>query len=90
MLTLFVIWAVLATIVLGLALTRKFAAREEDDYIHVNDARVNARQSAVANTLDIIDRWGKMLTIVVVVYGLGLLGAYMYISWQQAGQIMPQ
>jgi len=85
--TLFVIWAVLATIVVGLALTRKFAAREEDDSLHVGQAAVNARQLAVAHTLDVIDKWGKLMTTIVGIYGLGLLAAYVYQSWVASSQL---
>jgi len=89
MLTMFLIWAALATVVLGLAAWRKLVSRNEDDFIHVNDVKLNARQSEVAHTLDSIDRWGKILTIVVAAYGLVLLAAYMYSSWQAATQIAP-
>ena len=86
MLIMFVIWAVLATILLGLAVFRKFATRNEDDYIHVSDSRISARQTELAQTLDVLDRWEKLLGIVVLVTGIALLGAYLYISWQAGGQ----
>jgi hypothetical protein len=84
---LFVIWAILATIVAGLALTRKLASRDEDDSLHVGQASVNARQLATAHTLDVIDKWGKLMTIIVGVYGLGLLAAFVYQSWLASSQI---
>jgi len=87
LLTLFVIWAVLATIVMALALWRKFATRDEDDYLHVDDTRATAKQFSLAKTLDAVDKWGKVLTAIVVIYGIGLLAAYMYISWNEGNQI---
>jgi hypothetical protein len=87
MLAMSVIWAVLATVVGVLIIVRKVAARNEDDIIHVNELNVSARQTAVAHTLDIIDRWGVTLTVIVVVYGLALLGVFLYNSWVQGQQL---
>jgi hypothetical protein len=53
----------------------------------VNELNVSARQTAVAHTLDIIDRWGVTLTVIVVVYGLALLGVFLYNSWVQGQQL---
>lgn len=88
MLTMFVIWAALATILLGLAITRKIAARNEDDFVHVNDAKIGARQVSLSKTLEGIDKWGKLLTTLVVLYGMGLLAAYLYASWNESQQII--
>ena len=87
MLAISVIWAVLATAVGVLIIVRKVAARNEDDTLHVNGANVSAQQNAVAHTLDVIDRWGVTLTVVVVVYGLALLGFFLYNSWVQGQQL---
>jgi hypothetical protein len=87
MLAMSVIWAVLATVVGVLIIVRKVAARNEDDTIHVNEVNVSAQQTAVAHTLDIIDRWGVTLTVIVVVYGLALLGVFLYNSWVQGQQL---
>ena len=89
MFALSILWAILATAVVGLAAYRKLAARGEDDLIHVRDvdATVIGKQSALAKTLDAVDRWGKTLTILVVAYGLVLLGSYLYMSWEQSQQL---
>lgn len=87
MLAMSVVWAVLATAVGVLIIVRKVAARNEDDTLHVNGANVSAQQTAVARTLDMIDRWGVTLTIVVVVYGLALVGFFLYNSWVQGQQL---
>lgn len=87
MLALSVIWAVLATVVGILIIVRRVAARNEDDTVHVNGPNVSAQQNAVAHTLDVIDRWGVTLTVVVVVYGLALLGFFLYNSWVQGQQL---
>ncbi len=73
-------WAVLATIVLALAIYRYFIARNEDDYIHVDGAHVS-NQEALAHRLDAIDRWGKLLTIIVAAYAVVIGGLFMYTEW---------
>jgi hypothetical protein len=87
MIALSVIWAVLATAVAALIVARKVAARNEDDSLHVNEVRVSVQQTTMAHTLDVIDRWGVTLTVVVVVYGLALLGVFLYNSWVQGQQL---
>ena len=77
-----VIWAVLATIVLGLAVYRKMVARQEDDFIHVT-TDVVAQQQAVAKKLEVIDKWGKILTVVAVVFALALVGMFLYQGWTE-------
>ncbi len=90
MITLAVIWAVLATGVAALIVVRKLAARNEDDYIHVNEAAVTERQTVLAHTLEVIDKWGVTLTVIVIVYGLGLLGLFMYNSWEAGNKLSVQ
>ncbi len=89
MLTMVLIWAMLALTLAGLVLARKFTARNEDDYIHLSDPRLATRQTQLAQKLDWFDRWGKALTSVVVVYGLVLAASYLYSSWQATGQLTP-
>jgi len=76
----FILWILLAVTVIALLVWRKSVARNEDDSLHVLDAASAQRmvQAEVANKLAVIDRWGKLLTIVAVVYGLILGGLYIY------------
>jgi hypothetical protein len=37
----------------------------------------------VAQKLDLIDKWGKIVTVVTVVYGLIIGALYVYQSWMQ-------
>ena len=90
MLTLTFIWVVLATVVIALAALRKMAARHEDDDLHLSEpdgGKAIARQSATARRIDRFDSWGKTFTVIVVVYGLGLLGTFLYQGWQQSLQL---
>ncbi|HEY9140715.1 MAG TPA: hypothetical protein VIN93_07470 [Bryobacteraceae bacterium] len=78
-----VLWAVLALAVIGLIIYRRLVSASEDDMIHVSEAAASAttQQVTVAQKLDQIDKWGKTLTVVVVVYGIVLGGIYVYQSW---------
>jgi hypothetical protein len=37
-----------------------------------------APQTAVAQKLDVIDKWGKILTVITVISGLLIAAAYVY------------
>ena len=78
-----VLWAVLALAVISLIVYRRVVAAGEDDMIHISDAAgsVTSQQVTVAQKLDQIDKWGKMLTVVAVAYGVVLAGIYVYQSW---------
>jgi hypothetical protein len=81
-----VLWGLLAVTVLALFIWRKAVASKEDDNLHVLDGAAvekSAEQSMVAQKLELIDKWGKIATIVTVVYGLILGVFYVYMSWVQ-------
>ena len=81
-----VLWCLMAFTVLWLFVWRKIVASKEDDNLHVLDGSSVAKSSeqvVVAQKLDVIDHWGKVVTIVVVVYGVILAGAYVWQSWVQ-------
>jgi len=86
LLPLLVSWAVLASIVIGLAVYRSVVARKEDDYLHVN-TDVISQQKTMATKLSGIDRWGKLLTIAVALYGLVLLGIFLYNGWLESARV---
>lgn len=82
-------WAVLITMVCALiilATVRKYIARNEDDMLHVRDSEsgVVVKQGRIANTLRAIDTWGKAITVAGIIYGVALLGYYLYLGWQQS------
>ena len=78
-------WIVLALAVIGLLVWRKAIASHEDDNLHVLDGG-GADQTVVAHKLDQIDKWGKTLTVIALVYGLILAVAYAYQAWIQTSQ----
>ena len=79
-------WVVLATVVIALAVYRKVISNSEDDTLHVLDkeAAIVSQQVTVARKLESIDKWGKVLTVLVVLYGLAIAGAYVYLGWVQS------
>ena len=86
MLALWIIWFVLTLTVVGLAIARKIAARNEDDLVHLAAGADQAisQQVAVANKLELFDRWGKTLTIADGLFALVLVSIMLYTAWQQS------
>jgi uncharacterized membrane protein len=75
-----VIWVILAVATLGLALYRKLISASEEDLIHLGpgeERRIPA-QTALAERLKAVDRWGKTLTVLTVVVGLAMAAVYLY------------
>ncbi len=79
----FVVWVIMFAVVLVLAAWRKTVTRNEDDSLHVSDASTAAvpRQVELTQKLAKIDKLGKGATIVAAVYGVALLGIYLYQVW---------
>ena len=81
-------WAVLAVIVLVLAIVRKTISSHEDDSIHLSGgAAVVNEQVSVAKRLDNIDRWGKILTVVLAVTGVVLAVLYGIHVWDASSRV---
>ncbi len=80
-------WAVLAALVLMLAIYRSVLASHEDETVHISDTETGMiqQQVAAADRLSKLDRIGKPLTLVVVLYGLVIAGIWIYRVWQQSG-----
>ena len=73
-----------AVIVLGLLLYRFLLTWREDTSIHFDVAgqSLSNRQSTVAHLVELVDYWGKLLTVVTLLYGVGIAAAYLYVAWQ--------
>jgi hypothetical protein len=83
-----VIWVAMALVTAGLALYRKFVSREEVDVIHLrdNESTVISSQESFAHRLGAIDRWGKILTIALIAYGVVLACGYVYFAWLESSK----
>jgi len=75
-----VFWGVLAIAVITLIIYRKSVSNREDDSIHL-EGNVATQQTTVAHKLASIDRWGKSLTVVTVIFGIVLAAIYFYQVW---------
>jgi preprotein translocase subunit SecG len=78
------VWAVVALSVIVLLVMRKMVASKEDDQLHVLNG-ASEQQVSVASKLEVIDRWGKILTVVAVVLGLAIATVYVYTSFATRG-----
>lgn len=80
------IWAVVSLAVLVLLIRRKMLASREDDNLHVM-SEVNPQQTVISAKLDVIDKWGKVLTVVAVLFGLAIAAAYVYSTFVGRGSL---
>jgi len=82
-------WAILAVLVLVLAIYRAMLASHEDESIHVSEVEASqvAEQRKVFSKLNRVEFWGKLLTVVTILYGLAIAGAYLYHAWLQSSQV---
>jgi hypothetical protein len=84
-----ILWMALGLGVVALALYRRMVASHEADIVHLasGESKMVAQQVTFAHKIEKIDYWGKMLTIVLVVYGL-ILGAWiLYQLWEQSARV---
>jgi hypothetical protein len=77
----FIFWLVLAVIVIAMIIWRKTVSSHEDESLHVLDGGAVSHQLNVNQKLDVIDKWGKILTAITVILGLILATIYLYQSW---------
>jgi hypothetical protein len=73
-------WGALALVVMVLIVYRKSVSDKEDDSIHL-EGSAPTDQVAIAHKLALIDRWGKIITVLAVLYGLSLAAIYVYQLW---------
>jgi len=83
-----VVWVVLGIIVIVLAVTHLRLAHREDATVHVlENEREVERQKELTTKIAKIDWWGKVLTILLVLYGIILGGIYTYHAWVQSSKV---
>lgn len=83
------VWVVMAVGVLALALYRMTVAHHEDDTLHIGEkeAHLVVEQTRVFKRIEAIDWWGKLLTVIAVIYGLVLAGVYLYHVWLESAKV---
>jgi hypothetical protein len=76
--------------VIVLAISRMRLAKREDKTLDILEGEREAGQQVeMTKKISKIDRWGQILTIVLVLYGIILAGIYIYQSWQLSSKIQP-
>lgn len=87
-----VIGAVFAIGVGALAIYRKHLANSEMDVLHISDAESNmiGEQEELATRIAKVDRWGKVLTVGLVVYCLIIASIFLYHGWESTSKIVNQ
>jgi len=85
----FILWLILGAVVAALAFMRKSIASKEDDTLHLGggEAAMVSDQVTIAKKLETVDRWGKLLTIVLIVSGLILACFYGVHLWNETSSI---
>ena len=85
-----VLWSAMALLVVLTAIYRKLVAKQEDNILHLHDGEggVVSQQASVAHKLEIIDKFGKTATVIVVAGGLVIASFYLYHAWLQSA--LPQ
>jgi len=78
-----VVWAIVIVALVVVAFWRRSVAVQEDPALHLGAAHAGtaAEQMALAKKLGQIDKWMKLLTLAVVVFGLLLGAAALYKGW---------
>ena len=79
-----ILWSVLAVAVFALIAWRKAVAGHYDNTLKLLDVGAVSQQATATHKLDLIDKWGKILTGIAVIFGLLIAALYAYQSWAQA------
>jgi hypothetical protein len=82
-----ILWALLAVVVIVMAGYRKVISGKEDETLHLSNPTANTQQVVVGHKLEVIDKWGKLLTIIAAIFGLLLGLAYTYQTWVQSSRL---
>ena len=79
------VWVVLGVATLVLAIYRQvLSVHNETDVVHLGpgEEKEIPRQVQLARKMESIDRWGKTMTIITAIIGIGLATAYLYQAWE--------
>ena len=83
-----IVGMILILVVISLALWRLAVAKQEDDSVHlVHGVSAIPRQATIVHRLEVIDKWGKLLTVITVAYVIIVGAIYTYRYWVHASTI---
>ena len=82
-----IVWILVALTVIVLFLYHRNIARQEDAHLDVLETAAAAEQQlALEQKLGVVDKWGKIFTVITVVYGVVLAGLYLAQTWEQSSR----
>jgi hypothetical protein len=82
-----IVWVLLALTVVVLFLYHRNIARQEDAHMDVLESAAAAQQQiALDQKLEVVDKWGKILTVIALVSGILLAGLYFVQTWEQSSR----
>jgi hypothetical protein len=82
------IFVVLIAGIVVMMIYRSRLSRKEEESLHVlgtDDAEISLKMT-IAQKLLIVERWLKVLIIVTVIYGIGLLGLFLWDAWERTSR----
>lgn len=81
------IWVALAIVTVGLALYRRVVSADEKDIVRLAEGEEGyiPQQEALAARLNLIDKWGKSLTVVTALLGIVLVSVNLFQVWVDSG-----
>ncbi len=82
------IFLVLIVAIIIVAIYRARLSRREQESLHVlgTDPAEISQKMTIAQKLLSVERWMKILTIVTVIYGIGLLGLFLWDAWERTSR----
>lgn len=86
-----IVWIMLAVTVTALFLYHMLVGHQEDETMKFGldvqePVAVAQQQTVLEHKLAITDKWGKILTVITVVYGVALAVLYVYQTWEQGSR----
>ncbi|MBM3727277.1 MAG: hypothetical protein FJW40_17875 [Acidobacteria bacterium] len=82
-------WGLLALSVVVLFGYRMLITNHEDDNIHLREkeATLVHDQEVLAHKVEVVDRWGKILTVITVLSGMALAATFVYNQWLASSRL---
>ncbi|MGB9604420.1 MAG: hypothetical protein ACP5U2_00215 [Bryobacteraceae bacterium] len=82
------ILVVLLVVIVVLMIYRAQLSRREQETLHVlgtDDAEITLKKT-IAEKLLAVERWLKVVTIVTVIYAIGLVGLFLWDAWERSSR----
>ncbi len=82
------IFVVLIAAIIVVAIYRARLSRMEQESLHVlgTDPAEISQKMTIAQKLLLVERWMRILIILTVIYGIGLLGLFLWDAWERTSR----